>query len=218
MSGRMDEKFWQFLEEELRELGIASRSIEFLRRIRPKDGTKRRAKLVRVERIERSSSSREPIVRISQASAIFQVKSVPISLTKWMTVWRQDDEIVLFRMRVGKGRVRPRTKRIIAQKIPSVRAIRLHVEQIVRSTSSSLTVLNFQSRQPSIALSADILRTEPLVVHVRIGRWRTELSSSDWKQILKVWKAKYPLIERRWAEIEVSADGERWFRLTDLVR
>jgi hypothetical protein len=54
-------------------------------------------------------------------------------------------------------------------------------------------------------------------VTVRCGKWQAKLPKLEWQQIVKAWRCKYPVIERRWSELEVSADGERWFRVSQLI-
>jgi len=63
-----------------------------------------------------------------------------------------------------------------------------------------------------------LLRSLSGTVVVRCGeKWRVELPKHDWRQIVLSWRQKYQLIEQRWNRLEISADGENWFKVSQLL-
>ena len=151
----------------------------------------------------------------------FQATGVQISPNRAIVVFRQDDVVTMAEVRSSAGRRSPFNRRFIAQKIPQVKSEGVELVRLVVSDQTGVRVLTTVGRQSGVRLPESerkwliaSLRGE---VVVRLGQWQKRLPKSDWQQILRSWRQKYPVIERRWNELEVSADRERWFRVSQLI-
>jgi len=93
--------------------------------------------------------------------------------------------------------------------------------RMVVSTAERTTVLTVGNSQRGVVLPESerrwLMTALDETVTVRCGKWQAKLPKLEWQQIVKSWRCKYPVIERRWSELEVSADGERWFRVSQLI-
>jgi hypothetical protein len=188
-----------------------------------------RAKLVRSEKVDEATMEkfrqelmlREWERRVRSHPAIFGVDSVQVSSNQSVVVFRQGDTIVEVTLRHGSGRSAPFNRRFIAQKLPNIRVERLEILRMVVSTAEKTKVLVVGGSQRGVVLPESERRWLMTVldetVTVRCGKWQAKLPKLEWQQIVKSWRCKYPVIERRWSELEVSADGERWFRVSQLI-
>jgi hypothetical protein len=188
-----------------------------------------RAKLVRSEKVDEMTLQkfrqelmlREWERRVRSHPAIFGVDSVQVSSNQSVVVFRQGDTIVEVTLRHGSGRSAPFNRRFIAQKLPNIRTERLELLRIVVSNSERTKVLVAGSTQRGVVLPESerkwLMTALDETVTVRCGKWQAKLPKLEWQQILKSWKCRYPLIERQWNRLEVSADGERWFRVSQLI-
>jgi hypothetical protein len=188
-----------------------------------------RAKLVRSEKVDEATMEkfrqelmlREWERRVRSHPAIFGVDSVQVSNNQSVVVFRQGDTIVEVTLRHGSGRSAPFNRRFIAQKLPNIRVERLEILRMVVSTAEKTKVLVVGGSQRGVVLPESerrwLMTALDETVTVRCGRWQTKLPKIEWQQILRSWRCKYPVIERQWEKLEVSADGERWFRVSQLI-
>jgi hypothetical protein len=188
-----------------------------------------RAKLVRSEKLDEMTLQkfrqelmlREWERRVRSHPRVFGVDSVQISSNQSVVVFRQGDAVVEVTLRHGSGRSAPFNRKFIAQKLPTVKAQRIEVVRMVVSTAERTTVLTVGNSQRGVVLPESerkwLMTALDEVVTVRCGKWQAKLPKLEWQQIVKSWRCKYPVIERRWSELEVSADGERWFRVSQLI-
>jgi len=188
-----------------------------------------RTKLVRSEKVDEATMEkfrqelmlREWERRVRSHPAIFGVDCVQVSSNQAVVVFRQGDTIVEVTLRHGSGRSAPFNRRFIAQKLPNIRVERLEILRMVVSTAEKTKVLVVGGSQRGVVLPESerrwLMTALDETVTVRCGKWQCELPKIEWQQIVKSWRCKYPVIERRWSELEVSADGERWFRVSQLI-
>jgi len=188
-----------------------------------------RAKLVRSEKLDEATIEqfrqqlllREWERRVRSHPRVFGVDSVQISSNQSVVVFRQGDAVIEVTLRHGSGRSAPFNRKFIAQKLPTVKAQRIEVVRMVVSTAEKTTVLAVVGSQRGVVLPESerkwLMTALDETVTVRCGRWQAKLPKLEWQQIVKSWRCKYPVIERRWSELEVSADGERWFRVSQLI-
>jgi len=188
-----------------------------------------RAKLVRSEKLDEMTLQKfrqELLLRewerqVRGQLKIFGVDSVQISASQSVVVFRQGDTLIELTLRHGTGRSAPSNPRFIAQKLPNIRTERLELLRIVVSNSERTKVLVAGSTQRGVVLPESerkwLMTALSETVQIRCGKWQCTLPKIEWQQILKSWRCKYPVIERRWSELEVSADGERWFRVSQLI-
>jgi len=188
-----------------------------------------RAKLVRSEKVDEMTLQkfrqelmlREWERRVRSHPMIFGVDSVKISSNQSVVVFRQGDAVVEITLRHGSGRSAPYNRRFIAQKLPTIRAQKIEIMRMVVSTAEKTTVLAVGNSQKGVVLPERerrwLMTALDETVTVRCGKWQAELPKLEWQQVVKSWRCKYPVIERRWSELEVSADGERWFRVSQLI-
>ena len=188
-----------------------------------------RAKLVKSEKLDEATMEqfrqqlllREWERRVRSHPRVFGVDSVQISSNQSVVVFRQGDAVIEVTLRHGSGRSAPFNRKFIAQKLPTVKAQRIEVVRMVVSTAEKTTVLAVVGSQRGVVLPESerkwLMTALDETVTVRCGRWQAKLPKLEWQQIVKSWRCKYPVIERRWSELEVSADGERWFRVSQLI-
>jgi hypothetical protein len=188
-----------------------------------------RAKLVRSEKLDEATMEqfrqqlllREWERRVRSHPRIFGVDSVQISSNQSVVVFRQGDAVIEVTLRHGTGRSAPYNRRFIAQKLPTIRAQKIEIVRMVVSTAEKTTVLAVVGSQRGVVLPESerrwLMTALDETVTVRCGKWQCKLPKIEWQQILKSWKCRYPLIERQWNRLEVSADGERWFRVSQLI-
>jgi hypothetical protein len=188
-----------------------------------------KARLVRSEKLDEKTLQkfrqelmlREWERRVRGQLKIFGVDSVQISPSQSVIVFRQGDTIIEITLRHGTGRSAPNNRRFIAQKLPVIRTQKIELVRMVVSTPEKTTVLSSIGRQRSVVLPERerrwLMTALSETVQIRCGRWKCKLPKNEWQQILKSWKCRYPLIERQWNRLEVSADGERWFRVSQLI-
>jgi hypothetical protein len=188
-----------------------------------------RAKLVKSEKLDEATMEqfrqqlllREWERRVRSHPAIFGVDSVRVSSNQSVVVFRQGDTIVEVTLRHSSGRSAPFNRRFIAQKLPNIRVERLEILRMVVSTAEKTKVLVVGGSQRGVVLPESerrwLMTALDETVTVRCGKWQAKLPKLEWQQIVKSWRCKYPVIERRWSELEVSADGERWFRVSQLI-
>jgi predicted transcriptional regulator len=188
-----------------------------------------RAKLVRSEKLDEATMEqfrqqlllREWERRVRRQLKIFSADSVQISSTQSVVVFRQGDTVIEVTLRHSSGRSAPYNRRFIAQKLPMVKTQRIELVRMVVSTAEKTEVLTVVGRQRGVVLPKSerkwLMTALDETVTVRCGKWQAKLPKLEWQQIVKSWRCKYPVIERRWSELEVSADGERWFRVSQLI-
>jgi len=174
-----------------------------------------------MEQFRRQLLLREWERRVRSHPMIFGVDSVQISSNQSVVVFRQGDAVVEITLRHGSGRSAPYNRRFVAQKLPMVRAQKIEIVRMVVSTAEKTAVLAVVGTQRGVVLPERerrwLMTALDEVVTVRCGKWQCKLPKIEWQQILKSWKCRYPLIERQWNRLEVSADGERWFRVSQLI-
>jgi hypothetical protein len=188
-----------------------------------------RAKLVKSEKLDEATMEkfrqelmlREWERRVRSHPMIFGVDSVQVSSNQSVVVFRQGDAVIEITLRHGSGRSAPYNRRFIAQKLPTIRAQKIEIVRMVVSTAEKTAVLAVVGSQRGVVLPESerkwLMTALDETVTVRCGKWQAELPKLEWQQIVKSWRCKYPVIERRWSELEVSADGERWFRVSQLI-
>jgi hypothetical protein len=188
-----------------------------------------RAKLVRSEKLDEATMEkfRQELVlrewerRVRSHPMIFGVDSVQVSSNQSVVVFRQGDAVIELTLRHGSGRSAPYNRRFVAQKLPMVRAQKIEIVRMVVSTAEKTAVLAVVGTQRGVVLPESerrwLMTALDETVTVRCGKWQAKLPKLEWQQIVKSWRCKYPVIERRWSELEVSADGERWFRVSQLI-
>jgi predicted transcriptional regulator len=188
-----------------------------------------RAKLVRSEKLDEATMEqfrqqlllREWERRVRRQLKIFSADSVQISSTQSVVVFRQGDTVIEVTLRHSSGRSAPYNRRFIAQKLPMVKTQRIELVRMVVSTAEKTEVLTVVGSQRGVVLPESerrwLMTALDETVTVRCGKWQAKLPKLEWQQIVKSWRCKYPVIERRWSELEVSADGERWFRVSQLI-
>jgi len=188
-----------------------------------------RAKLVRSERLDEMTLQKfrqELLLRewerqVRGQLKIFSVDSVQISASQSVVVFRQGDTLIELTLRHGTGRSAPSNPRFIAQKLPTIKTERLELLRMVVSNSDRTKVLVAGSTQRGVVLPESerkwLMTALDETVTVRCGKWQAKLPKLEWQQIVKAWRCKYPVIERQWEKLEVSADGERWFRVSQLI-
>jgi hypothetical protein len=188
-----------------------------------------RAKLVKsgkldeatIEQFRQQLLLREWERRVRSHPRVFGVDSVQISSNQSVVVFRQGDAVIEITLRHGSGRSTPYNRRFIAQKLPTIRARKIEIVRMVVSTAEKTAVLAVVGSQRGVVLPESerrwLMTALSETVQVRCGKWQAKLPKLEWQQIVKSWRCKYPVIERRWSELEVSADGERWFRVSQLI-
>ena len=189
-----------------------------------------RAKLVKSEKLDEETIEQfrqqlllrewEKSVR-SRLKADFQATGVQISPSRSIVVFRQNGIVTMAEIRHSIGRQSPYNRRFIAQKLKQVKAEKVELVRLVISEPDKTTVLTPVGSQKGVVLPESerrwLMTALSETVQVRCGKWQAELPKLEWQQIVKAWRCKYPVIERRWSELEVSADGERWFRVSLLI-
>jgi hypothetical protein len=157
----------------------------------------------------------------SRLQADFQATGVQVSPSRAILVFRQDGIVTMAEIRHSIGRQSPYTRRFIAQKLKQVKAEKVELVRLVVSEPNKTTVLTPVGSQRGVELPESerrwLMTALDETVTVRCGKWQAKLPKLEWQQIVKSWRCKYPVIERRWSELEVSADGERWFRVSQLI-
>ena len=157
----------------------------------------------------------------SRLQADFQATGVQISPSRSIVVFRQDGIVTMAEIRHSIGRQSPYNRRFIAQKLKQVKAEKVELVRLVISEPDKTTVLTPVGSQRGVVLPESerrwLMTALSETVQVRCGKWQCKLPKIEWQQILKSWKCRYPLIERQWNRLEVSADGERWFRVSQLI-
>jgi hypothetical protein len=157
----------------------------------------------------------------SRLQADFQATGVQISPSRSIVVFRQNGIVTMAEIRHSVGRQSPYNRRFIAQKLKPVKAEKVELVRLVVSAPDKTTVLTPVGSQRGVVLPESerrwLMTALDETVTVRCGKWQAELPKLEWQQIVKSWRCKYPVIERRWSELEVSADGERWFRVSQLI-
>jgi len=188
-----------------------------------------RAKLVKSGKLDEATMEqfrqqlllREWERRVRSHPRVFGVDSVQISSNQSVVVFRQGDAVIEITLRHGSGRSAPYNRRFIAQKLPTIRAQKIEIVRMVVSTAEKTAVLAVVGSQRGVVLPESerrwLMTALSETVQVRCGKWQAKLPKLEWQQIVKSWRCKYPVIERRWSELEVSADGERWFRVSQLI-
>jgi hypothetical protein len=189
-----------------------------------------RAKLVKSEKLDEATMEQfrqqlllrewERSVR-RRLQADFQATGVQISPSRSIVVFRQNGIVTMAEIRHSIGRQSPYNRRFIAQKLKQVKAEKVELVRLVISEPNKTTVLTPVGTQRGVVLPESerkwLMTALSETVQVRCGKWQCKLPKIEWQQIVKSWRCKYPVIERRWSELEVSADGERWFRVSQLI-
>jgi len=218
------------LKSVLQAKGLTDAEIDEILALVSSQSRTRRARLVAVRKMDSESLEKfrqeqmlrelERMMR-KQFSVDFQVASVMLSPTRTLAAFRSDDEVVVMELRHSASYRVPYNRRLMFQRLPKVKAEKLELTRLVVSTPNGLRVLTTGASARGVRLTEEdrrwFLRSLDGKVVVRCGRWQTELPKQDWKQIVRSWRHKYPVIEYRWSELEVSADGERWLRISQLV-
>jgi hypothetical protein len=157
----------------------------------------------------------------SRLQSDFQATGVQISPSRSIVVFRQNGIVTMAEIRHSIGRQSPYNRRFIAQKLKQVKVEKVELVRLVISESDKTTVLTPVGSQRGVELPESerrwLMTALDETVTVRCGKWQAKLPKLEWQQIVKSWRCKYPVIERRWSELEVSADGERWFRVSQLI-
>jgi hypothetical protein len=152
----------------------------------------------------------------------FQATGVQISPSRSIVVFRQNGIVTMAEIRHSIGRQSPYNRRFIAQKLKQVKAEKVELVRLVVSAPDKTIVVTPVGSQRGVVLPESerrwLMTALDETVTVRCGKWQAKLPKLEWQQIVKSWRCKYPVIERRWSELEVSADGERWFRVSQLIR
>ena len=218
----------------LRQKGLSDAEIsEILDKVsvtQSKASHSRRAKLVRAEKVDEATMERfrqelllrEWERRLSTQKRIFQVTGVQVSQTRSVVAYRYDDTIVMAELRHSVGKRTPYTRRLLAQRLPQIKTEKCELVRLVVSTPQRTSVLTVYGQQRGVPLPEKerqwLLRSLSGTVVVRCGeKWRVELPKHDWRQIVLSWRQKYQLIEQRWNRLEISADGENWFKVSQLL-
>jgi hypothetical protein len=189
-----------------------------------------RAKLVKSEKLDEATMEQfrqqlllrewERSVR-RRLQADFQATGVQISPSRSIVVFRQDGIVTMAEIRHSIGRQSPYNRRFIAQKLKQVKAEKVELVRLVVSAPDKTIVVTPVGTQRGVVLPESerrwLMTALDETVTVRCGKWQAKLPKLEWQQIVKSWRCKYPVIERRWSELEVSADGERWFRVSQLI-
>ena len=189
-----------------------------------------RAKLVKSEKLDEATMEQfrqqlllrewERRVR-SRLQVDFQATGVQVSPSRAILVFRQDGVVTMAEIRHSIGRQSPYNRKFIAQKLKQVKAEKVELVRLVISEPNRTMVLTPVGTQRGPVLPESerkwLMTALDETVTVRCGKWQAELPKLEWQQIVKSWRCKYPVIERRWSELEVSADGERWFRVSQLI-
>ena len=189
-----------------------------------------RTKLVKSEKLDEATMEQfrqqlllrewERSVR-SRLQADFQATGVQISPSRSIVVFRQNGIVTMAEIRHSIGRQSPYNRRFIAQKLKQVKAEKVELVRLVISEPDKTTVLAPVGSQRGVVLPERerrwLMTALSETVQVRCGKWQVKLPKLEWQQILKSWRCKYPVIERQWEKLEVSADGERWFRVSQLI-
>ena len=190
---------------------------------------RRRARLVSVSRVDEATLQqfRQELLwkewekRVRARPVEFSATGVRISPTRVVAVFRQHDEIVLAECMITAGRKAPFNRRLIAQKLPNIRTERCELVRLVVSTPEKTGVLTVVGKQRGVPLPERerqwLHRSLSGEAIVRCGKWQITLPKGDWKQTIVAWRHRYQLIANRWEQLEISADGERWFRVAQLV-
>jgi hypothetical protein len=211
------------LAEELARCGISDERLsEILGRVFPEKPlpSRKRAKLVRHEFVDAETLERfrrEQILRMAErefnrSDGNFAMDVRFVGGTRTIAVVRSGDEVTVWDLRKTVVRRRPSTKRMLAQRLPSVRVRSYEVKSVVVSRPEGTMVLAFPSQRMSgVTLTPDLLRERPSVaflrVHHRNGMEECEVDFENWRDLVK----SIPSFCRRCIRVEVSADGERWF-------
>jgi hypothetical protein len=119
------------------------------------------------------------------------------------------------------GRQRPYNRKLTAQALKPVKAERVELVRLVVSEPDRTRVLTLTGSQRGVALPESerkwLMTALSETVQIRCGKWEVKLPKLEWQQIVKAWKCKYPVIDRRWDRLEVSANGEKWFSVSQLL-
>ena len=187
-----------------------------------------RARLVKSEKLDEATMEQfrqqlllrewERRVR-SRLQVDFQATGVRISPSRSIVVFRQNGIVTMAEIRHSIGRQRPYNRRFIAQK--QVKAEKVELVRLVVSAPDKTVVVTPVGSQRGVVLPESerrwLMTALSETVRIRCGKWQAELPKLEWQQIMKSWRCKYPVIERQWEKLEVSADGERWFRVSQLI-
>jgi hypothetical protein len=216
------------IREELLRAGVAESQIEeILGRAFPQKPlpSRKRAKLVRSETLDSATLDqfrREQIVRMAErefnrSDGNFAIDVRFIGGTRTLAVVRSGDEVTVWDLRKTVVRRRPSTKKMIAQRLPSVRVRSYEVQRVVVSRPEGAMVLTFPSRSSGVRLTPDILKERSAKVYLRWrsdGRWfEVEVPSDEWKQLV----ATVPCFRRKRKKMQISADRNRWFGVNELL-
>jgi len=190
----------------------------------------RRARLVAVRKMDSESLEKfrqeqmlrelERMMR-KQSSVDFQGDSIVLSPTRTLVAIRSGDEVVVAELRHSVERRVPYNRRFLFQKLPLIRTEKVELVKLAVSTPNGLRVLTTGTNVRGVRLTEEdrkwFIRSLNGTVLVRYGKWRVSLPKADWKQTVVAWRHRYPLIADRWEKLEVSSDGERWFKVAQLV-
>jgi len=218
----------------LRQKGLSDAEIsEILDKVsvtQSKASHSRRARLVRAEKLDEATMERfrqQLLLRewerhLRKQDRLIQATGVMISATRSVAVFRHDDTILLAELRHSVGKRTPYTRRLLAQRLPQIKTEKCELVRLVVSTPQRTSVLTVYGQQRGVPLPEKerqwLLRSLSGTVVVRCGeKWRVELPKHDWRQIVLSWRQKYQLIEQRWNRLEISADGENWFKVSQLL-
>jgi len=220
----------RYLAEELSAAGLTEEKIhDILGRVFPEKPlpSRKRAKLVRHEFVDAETLDqfrREQILRMAErefnrSDGNFAMDVRFVGGTKTIAVVRSGDEVTVWDLRKTVVRRRPSTKRMLAQRLPSVRVRSYEVKSVVVSRPEGTMVLAFPSQRMSgVTLTPDLLRERPSVAMLRVYRKdgeveECEVDIRDWKDLVK----SIPPFCLRCLRVEISADGERWFDAYEIL-
>jgi hypothetical protein len=225
----------QVLSEVLRAKGLSDAEIaEILAAVQVTGKTSQsrrsRAKLVKSEKLDEATIEQfrqqlllrewERSVR-SRLQADFQATGVQISPSRSVVVFRQDGVVTMAEIRHRIGRQRPYNRKLTAQVLKPVKAERVELVRLVVSEPDRTRVLTLTGSQRGVALPESerkwLMTALSETVQIRCGKWEVKLPKLEWQQIVKAWRCKYPVIDRRWDRLEVSANGEKWFSVSQLL-
>jgi hypothetical protein len=220
----------RYLAEELEAIGLSDEKIlAILGKLFPerREPTRRRAKLVLSQKLPDETVAqfrRELELRAAERKLLRREREFShlvwfVGGTKVVATVRQGEEVTIWNLRKTVARRRPRTNRLIFQRIPSVRVRTYEIERVViGSPNRDEMVLTFPSRASSgVRLTPDLLKERPRTAMIRVyhrsGLEECEVDIEDWRDVVR----SIPSFCRRCIRVEISTDGERWFDAYEIL-
>jgi len=215
----------EILRQILRQMGVSEEAATILSSLREERKGRRKAIVYQDPRIKEQFAEerfiRDAVRRAKEPAALVTLRSAMISSTQSAVEVRTGETVVIWQLRETVTRRTPRTKKPIAQKLPSVKARTVTVERIIVSSPSSFfTVpLRLPGRSNRVPLPQSEMRAilnPPSVWYLRLDGTNAVVAlEGDMVEVrtrLKRIRERYPLARR----ILVSCDLQKWTRLDDL--